>query len=322
YAYKLVNPTHPHPWDLRIPATQDDQDTDDDSDEFDRNEHLAIHTVRTRNTEMSVVDKPRGQLLLPIVEELAVLAEVGIHAAACATGIWGWSRVTVICSTSLWSYVAVLTTLRLYFSSTNNYSFNKLWYHTGFLYAVQWICAFLLFRSAIIHPVSMGAQALTSTHFALTTLLTLIMLTSRKGNKPVELEYEGDIEPSREPLASVLSLATFSWVDPIVWKGYKKSTELSDVWNLDAKDKAEAVLANYRQVKKTSILAWHLLKYFKRGLLIQAAWAVISGVNLFVPTLLLKVILEYVENPADTPANAAWFYVILLFVSGVVAALS
>lgn len=320
YAYKLVNPKHPHPWDLRIP--QNDQDTDDDSDEFDRNEDLAIRTVRTRNTEMSVVDKPRGQIFLPVVEELAVLAQVGIHAAACATGIWGWSRVTIICSTALWSYVAVLTTLRLYFSSTNNYSFNKLWYHTGFLYAVQWVCAFLLFRSAIIHPVSMGAQALTSTHFALTTLLTLIMLTSRKGNKPVELEYEGDIEPSREPLASVLSLATFSWIDPIVWKGYKKSTELSDVWNLDSKDKAEAVLANYRQVKKTSILAWHLLKYFKRGLLIQAAWAVISGVNLFVPTLLLKVILEYVENPADTPVNAAWFYVILLFVSGVVSALS
>ncbi|THZ51263.1 bile acid-transporting ATPase [Aureobasidium pullulans] len=322
YAYKLVNPKHPHVWDLRIPAAQNDEDTDDDSDEFDRNEDLAIRTVRTRNTEMSVVDKPRGQIVLPIIEELAVLAEVGIHAAALATGMWNWSRVTLICSTALWSYVALLATLRLYFSTINNYSFNKLWYHTGFLYAAQWICAFLLFRSAIIHPVSRGAQALTSTHFALTTLLTLIMLTSRKGNKPVELEYEGDIEPSREPLASVLSLATFSWVDPIVWKGYKKPTELSDVWNLNARDKAEAVLLDYRQVKKTSILAWHLLKYFKRGLLIQAAWAAISGVNLFVPTLLLKVILEYVENPADTPINAAWFYVILLFVSGIVSALS
>jgi len=320
--YKPVNPKNAHPWDSRNPTAQDGVDTDDDSDEFDRNEHLAIRTIRTRNTEMSVVDKPRGQLVLPVIEELAVLAEVGINAAACATGIWNWSRVTIICSTALWSYVAVLTTLRLYFSSTNNYSFNKLWYHTGFLYATQWVCAFLLFRSAMIHPVSMGAQALTSTHFALTTLLTLIMLTSRKGNKPVELEYEGDIEPSRESLASVLSLATFSWLDPIIWRGYKKTTELSDVWNLNPRDKAEAVLSDYRQVKKTSILAWHLLKYFKRGLLVQAAWAALSGVNLFVPTLLLKVILEYVENPADTPVNAAWFYVILLFVSGLVSALS
>jgi ABC-type multidrug transport system fused ATPase/permease subunit len=322
YAYTLVNPKHPHVWDLRIPSNQSQEDTDDDSDEFDRNEDLAIHTVRTRNTEMSVVDKPRGQFVLPVIEEIAVLAEVGIHAAACATGILQWTWPTLICSTTLWSYVALLASLRLYFSSTSNYSFNKLWYHTGFLYAAQCICAILLFRSSIIHPVSREARAFASAHFALTTLLTLIMLTSRKGNKPVELQYEDDIEPSREPLASVLSLGTFSWIDPIVWKGYKKPTELIDVWNLNAKDKAEAVLADYRQVKKTSILAWHLLKYFKRGLLVQAAWAVLSGVNLFVPTLLLKVILEYVENPEDTPVNAAWFYVILLFASGVVSAVS
>ncbi|KAI7081589.1 bile acid-transporting ATPase, partial [Hortaea werneckii] len=70
------------------------------------------------------------------------------------------------------------------------------------------------------------------------------------------------------------------------------------------------------------ILAFHLLKYFKRGLITQALWASISGVVTFVPTLLLKVILQYVEDPASTPRNAAWFYVILLFVSGVVNALS
>ena len=35
-----------------------------------------------------------------------------------------------------------------------------------------------------------------------------------------------------------------------------------------------------------------------------------------------QAILEYVENPGSVPRNAAWFYVILLFVSGVVNALS
>ena len=48
----------------------------------------------------------------------------------------------------------------------------------------------------------------------------------------------------------------------------------------------------------------------------------ISGLITFVPTLLLKAILEYVENPLSVPKNAAWFYVILLFVSGIVNALS
>lgn len=326
-AYNLLNnPAHPHIWDLRFPnPEQDEQETDEENeeDEFDRNEGLAIRTTQRRRQSVVTMDRPRGEIVLPLIEELGVLAEVGIHIAALVTGAWGpRAHVGAIASIAIWAYIAVLTTLRLLFTASSRFSFPKLWYHTAFLYAVQWILTILLFRSAVIHPRSKLAQALMSTNFALSTLLALISLTSRKGNKPVELEYVDDLEPSKEPLASVLSLATFSWIDPIVWKGYKKTYEMTDVWNLVAKDKAEAVLADYRQVKKTSILAFHLLKYFKRGFMIQAAWAAISGLNLFVPTLLLKAILEYVENPQDTPANAAWFYVILLFVSGVVSALS
>ncbi|GAB7347716.1 hypothetical protein MBLNU459_g5273t1 [Dothideomycetes sp. NU459] len=325
-AYNLLNSTtHPHIWDLRTPNVEQDQDqTDsDDDDEFDRNEELAIGAVRARRQSVVTLDRPRGEIVLPLLEELAVLAEVGIHVAALVTGAWGrHAHVGAVVGVVVWVYIAVLTTLRLFFTASSTFSFPKLWYHTAFIYVVQWILTILLFRSAIIHPYSKLAQALMSSNFALTTLLALISLTSRKGNKPVELEYEDELDPSKEPLASVLSLATFSWVDPIIWKGYKKTYEMADVWNLVAKDKAEAILADYRQVKKTSILAFHLLKYFKRGFIIQAAWAAISGLNLFVPTLLLKAILEYVEDPEDTPANAAWFYVILLFVSGVVTALS
>jgi ABC-type multidrug transport system fused ATPase/permease subunit len=166
------------------------------------------------------------------------------------------------------------------------------------------------------------SQILTIADFALSTVLAIIALTSRKGNRSVVLEFEGDLEPSKEQTASVLSLATFSWVDPIVYKGYKKTFQIEDVWNLAPKDKAARLLADYRQVKKTSALAWRLLGYFKRSLLIQAAWASFSGLLTFAPTLLLKAILEYMENPLSTPRNAAWFYVILLFVSGVCAALA
>ena len=94
----------------------------------------------------------------------------------------------------------------------------------------------------------------------------------------------------------------------------RANNNLTSNLNLPGQDKAAAILADYRQVKKTSILAFHLLKYFKKGLLIQAAWAAISGLITFVPTLLLKAILEYVENPSSVPRNAAWFYVFLLFV--------
>ncbi|KAK4543111.1 hypothetical protein LTR36_005888 [Oleoguttula mirabilis] len=315
-----------HVWNGAQSAQEQAEDGADEEseDEFERNEGLALRASKSR-TDISVmtVDKPRGEVTIAVIEALAVFAELGIQVAALILHAWGGKgTIAAIASVAVWAYIAVLTSLRLLFSSTSRLSFPKLWYHTAFLYGFQWTCTILIFRSQIIHPRSKVTEALTSTHFALTTLLTLIALASRKGNRAVELEYEGDLEPSREPLASVLSLATFSWVDPIVWKGYQKTTELSDVWNLMPKDKAAYVLADYRQLKKTSILAFHLLKYFKRGLLIQASWAIISGLITFVPTLLLKVILQYVEDPASTPRNAAWFYVMLLFASGVVNALA
>jgi ABC-type multidrug transport system fused ATPase/permease subunit len=269
------------------------------------------------------VDKPRGEVFVVVLEEMAVLGELGVHVTVLLTGAWGHKgRIAAISSIAVWTYVAVLTSLRLLFSGSGRFSFPRLWYHTAFIYGFQWLFTVLIFRSAIIHPRSTLAQHLAFANFGLTTVLFFVAMTSRKGNKAVELEYEGDIKPAQEPTASVLSLATFAWVDPIVWIGYKKTYELADVWNLPAKDKAAALLADYRQVKKTSILAYHLLKYFKRGLLIQAGWAAMGGFLTFAPTLLLKAILQYMERPEYTPQNAAWFYVILLFVSGCASALA
>lgn len=303
-----------------------EEEDEDDSDAVDSVAALPeiAHGSRKAAVQPAVtVDKPRGELLITLVEELAVLAVLGIQVASLALQVWGpKGRVAAIAGIAMWTYIALLTSSRLLLSSQSRFSFSQVWYHTTFLYCIEWLCTVLVFRSEVIHARSNLSQALMSSHFALVTLLSIVALTSRKGNKAVVLEYEGSLEPSKEPLASVLSLATFSWVDAIVWKGYKKTFEMEDVWNLVPKDKAANILADYRQVKKTSALAYHLISYFKRGILIQGLWAVISATNMFIPTLLLKVILEYVENPASSPRNAAWFYVILLFASGVLNALS
>ncbi|KAF1998900.1 hypothetical protein P154DRAFT_241162 [Amniculicola lignicola CBS 123094] len=322
HGYTSIDDEHTTPPRQRY---RDDEGTDSDTeDELERNEHLALHPTMSRQTKSTtVVSKPRGELTVVVLEEMAVLAVLGVHVAVYFAGIWGHKgRIAAIASIAAWAYIATLASLRLLFSSTSKWSFPRLWYHTAFIYGFQWCFSILVFRSALVHPRSHLSQNLAIADFALISLLFTISLTSRKGNKAVELVYEGDIQPARETIASVFSLATFGWVDAIVWTGFKKTYELSDVWNLAPKDKAGVVIANYRQVQKTSILAWHLLKYFKRGLLIQASWAVLSGFLTFAPTLLLKAILEYVEAPEYTPRNAAWFYVILLFASGCLSALA
>ncbi|MCJ1480372.1 hypothetical protein MMC06_000527 [Schaereria dolodes] len=250
------------------------------------------------------------------------MVEVGISLAALLTHAWGQSgNLAALAGVLSWGYILVLALSRLLLAKVRRNPFPNLWNHTAALYGLQWLFTVLLFRSAIIHQRSQQSQILMIADFILATLLGLIAITSRRGNKVVLLEYEDDLPPSREPLASLLSLATFGWVDAIIWQGYKKTFELTDVWNLAPKDKAANVLADFRQATKASYLAWRLLKYFRRSLIIQYSWAALSGLFTFAPTLLLKAILEYIENPDETPANAAWFFVVLLALSGCVTAL-
>ncbi|KAF2434674.1 bile acid-transporting ATPase [Tothia fuscella] len=323
--YKPLN-TDASTWDIRgaydgaEESRYRDEDTEDEG-EGDERPSLGLHPTKTHES-MIEVNKPRGELFLTMLEEAAVLGEVGMHLTILVANVWKHGHVAAIAQLATWSYVAALASMRLLLSASSRFSFPRLWYHTCFIYCALWVFTTLVFRSALIHPRSKLSQNLTIADFALSSLLAVIALTSRKGNKAVKLEYEGGLEPSKEQTASVLSLATFGWVDAIVWQGYIKTFQITDVWNLAPRDKAAALLADYRQVKKTSSLAFHLLGYFKRGLIIQAAWAVISGFLTFAPTLLLKAILEYVESPETTPKNAAWFFVILLFVSGCASALA
>ncbi|KAF2666079.1 bile acid-transporting ATPase [Microthyrium microscopicum] len=306
----------------------DDDDSDDENvddtatDELEDEGYVTLARTRTHDSVIAN-DKPKGEFFLVTIEEIAVLAQLGIHVAIFVLGVWGKKgRVAAIAQLATWTYIATLATLRLLLSSQTRLQFSRLWYHTTFIYCFMWMFNTLTFRSEIIHPRSKSSQNFSIADFILTSLLAFIAITSRKGNRTVKLEYEGRIQPSKEQIASVLSLASFSWCDPLIYQGYKKPLEMADVWNVPPRDKAANILADFRQLKKTVSLAFHLLRYFKRSLIIQAIWAALQSVLDFAPTLLLKAILEYVERPQDTPRNAAWLYVGLLFVTGCVQAVA
>ena len=290
--------------------------SDDESLEEDEEEQrLALQKTLSHASLSLDVSEPTGKYYTLIAELITLCGLLGVQIALYITPRTQFANTeTFAAGITSWSYILVLVFVRLYTTRCSLPGIPHLWSHTAFLYGFHWICAWPIFRSAIIHPRSMREEGLNITHFSLTTILVLITLFVRKGNKAVAHEIEHGLKPSREPTASLFSRATFSWVDAIVWQGYIKTYEIEDVWNLSPRDKAAAVLADFKQLQKTSSLAWHLMKYFKRDLLLQAAWAVGNGLVTFAPTLLLKAIIEYVEDPVQVPANTAWTYVILLMV--------
>jgi hypothetical protein len=58
----------------------------------------------------------------------------------------------------------------------------------------------------------------------------------------------GLLGQSREAQASVFGLATFQWVDSLVWKGYRRALELQDVWALSKGDEAINILQGFRNL--------------------------------------------------------------------------
>ncbi|KAI1377194.1 P-loop containing nucleoside triphosphate hydrolase protein [Hypoxylon crocopeplum] len=312
-------PNHRDP--TQVPPEEEDcPSTDDD-------EGLSIHAngggrlalVKTTSKGSIVqADTPPARDLLVVVEEVAICGLVAVNIVALLADSYdGRGQLAAVVGLLTWIYVLVLATLRL-FLGNSRWRVPRLWNHTASIYGFQWLFTLVLFRSVLVHASSRLAQILIIFQFCLTTLLFGLALNTRKGNKTVVLEWEGGIEPSREPLASLLSLLTFAWIDPMLWQGYKEPLEIKHVWNLLPRDKAAIILANYRQVKKTTSLALHLTKYFKGMLVMQCVWATIGGLLTVAPTLLLKAILEYVEMPTIAPRNVLWLYVILLPLSDLI----
>ncbi|KAJ3570086.1 hypothetical protein NPX13_g5852 [Xylaria arbuscula] len=297
-------------------APEEDDDDDDLSIHANGGGRLALVKTTTKGSIVQA-DNPPAQHLTVIVEEASICGLIAVRIVALISEAYaGRGHVAAIVGVLTWAYVLVLVTLRLFLGNTA-WRIPHLWNHSTAIYGLQWLFTISLFRSVLIHASSQMTEVLVVIEFALTTLLFGLALTTRKGNKTILMEWEDGIEPSREPLASVFSLVTFSWIDPILWQGYKEPLEMEKVWNLIPRDKAAVVLTHYRQVKKTTSLALHLAKYFKGMLIAQCLWAVFSGIMAFMPTLLLKAILQYVETPHLAPRNVLWLLVILLPVTDI-----
>ncbi|PWY90826.1 hypothetical protein BO70DRAFT_425768 [Aspergillus heteromorphus CBS 117.55] len=265
------------------------------------------------------VDRPKCEITILMLEIIALVGEVGIFVAILYTDAWGrQGTLPAIAKLVSWSYILFLGLVRLLLSTLDLHSSPRLWNHTAFLYGLQWLFTILVFRSAVIHPLSKRAMIFSSVEFSLSSFLLLVAITTRRGNKAVLVSHDDNLEPAKHPLASLLSLATFSWLDPLIMKGYRQPLELEDVWDLTASEKAATVLEDFRRRHYQGSLVWKLCRHFYPTLLWQGAWTIFSNLFTYLPTILLRAILQYVEDPRSSTANAAWLYAILLFCSGAI----
>ncbi|KAI9501825.1 YLL048Cp-like protein [Coemansia spiralis] len=122
--------------------------------------------------------------------------------------------------------------------------------------------------------------------------------------------------PAPEKTASIAQLMFFSWMDPMIWLGYKRPLEPNDVYDLMPDDHSARVCARWRResreyVRKngrdTRSLTHRMFWFFRYRLALQYLWTLGNTVFIFTGPFLLKRILAYMEDPTIyTREQAFW----------------
>ncbi|KAF9581125.1 hypothetical protein BGW38_001974 [Lunasporangiospora selenospora] len=152
-------------------------------------------------------------------------------------------------------------------------------------------------------------------------LLLGVSLTTRpyRPQTPPKKLLEGEVArlPSREYASSIYSRLTFSWVNPLVYLGYKRSLQEEDLPDIEPTDQSLNSIKRYNRVKQESLFR-SLVKTFRGQFLIQFVWAMPWCLLINVSPYLLNKIIIYVEcETCGPPTSTEYLYVVALFATSV-----
>lgn len=233
---------------------------------------------------------------------------------------WKGQSYIPITKSLFWGYLFIIASLRIANLRRVHIRLPSLWAHSTTVYFFNFFPTILKFRSTLIHGMSnKSIENYYIVEFIISLTLFLLNFSATIGDKPSELYITSDgVTPSPETVSSIFSFITYSWINPMVWKAYKNPLEMSDIWGLRKDDYALPVLKSFEEAKTTYKFSIKIFTHFKVLFAIQAFWAIIESFLIFLPSLLLKKVLEYVADPSITPKNVAWSLVFLMPVSKIV----
>ncbi|KAG7856359.1 hypothetical protein KL939_004011 [Ogataea angusta] len=221
----------------------------------------------------------------------------------------------------LWLYLTVITSARL-LNVSKGFSASRvdLWYHCAILYNLQWFNSAMLFRSALLHHVS-GSYGywFYVSQFVINTLLCLTIGVEKLSDKPAIVYEEEGVTLSPETTSSLIDIMTYGYLDKMVFSSYWKPITMEEVWGLRYDDYSHDVLIRFHKLRSSIRFTLRLFLQFKKELALQTLCTCVEAILIFVPSLCLKKILEYIESPHTKSRSMAWFYVLIMFGSGLIA---
>ncbi|ODV98301.1 hypothetical protein PACTADRAFT_48088 [Pachysolen tannophilus NRRL Y-2460] len=253
------------------------------------------------------------------IEEILLIAHVGI--AICTLVIpeladeWVDTPFIPKLKLGIWTYALIICTIRLAnLSNIGTQRLPNLWNHSVFLYTASVFPSALTMRTALLGTInSKIVNYYYIFDFIISALLFVNIYSAEIGDKPAKLYItDKNTLPSPESKSSLFSIASYSWLNGMVWKAYGEPMLQKDIWSLKQEDYAFNVVQAFEQMKSNMHFAGRLFKFFRYILAVQAIWAILDSFIIFAPSILLKKILEYVDHPEDNSRSLAWLFVFLM----------
>lgn len=263
------------------------------------------------------VPKDGVERLRVCVEFLLVGTEVALSLWSFAPFVrreWNIAIGVSIVKLAYWAYLFAIVTIRVINLRRVNVRLPNLWVHSTTLYFLTFAPALLNLRTVLIGNTESDKEYW---YYLIDSVICIVLFflnfTAKVGDKPSQIYLTSDgVPPSPEKISSILSFVTYSWINPLIYGSYRSSLKLDQVWGLRVDDYALPVLKSFEANKARAGFAFQLMSHFKWMLLLQMMWSILEAIIVFAPSVLLKQLLEYVDNPLNTPKSMAWTFVLLM----------
>lgn len=283
---------------------------------FDLANLVATNDDGTPHGVVQEVPKSTGDRIRVALEFVVVCAQLVMALATLLepgfTAEWHASS-TAIAAVVLWLYALLLCTVRVVNMRSVRGRLPSLWGHSTAVYMLRLVPATVVFRSALIGHVDPAAAWYYRADFVATLVLVFLSASAHVGDKPAKIYVTSDgVRPLPENVLSLWSFSTYSWIDDMIFKAHRTLLSVADIWGLRQDDYALHILQQFEAAKLTARFTYSLFAHFKTMFALQALWAVCDSVFVFLPTVLLKKVLDYVADPTITTRSAAWCLVLLM----------
>ncbi|ODQ68048.1 hypothetical protein NADFUDRAFT_76405 [Nadsonia fulvescens var. elongata DSM 6958] len=291
----------------------------------DENENITDSNHFSEDSKSSIILASRSpsERLRLAFEALCLVAQTALSLSANfvdnISSEWYQSpyKAVPVIFVLFWGYLLTICLIRLKNVRQHTTPTINLWTHSAFLYFFAFLFSLPTFRSATLNPINSASRNYYFCNFFLVSALFFNIIFAKFGDRSPRIYVTPGIKPSPEPVSSIFSLCSFSWLNSLIWDGYQNSLNMEEIWDLREDDHAIYIINLFRGLKSTSSFSLRLLKSFKGLVAAAAFWAVFYSVLTFMPPLCLKYILEYVDNPTETPRNVAWLYIFAMLIFGI-----